>query len=109
MKKLIFFTFSIILIATLVVFSVAKVSAYNSNKVEKSTNNYFSSPAASENYLKFGKINNSQSVSSTAKTILGSTGGDPINVAQRSSGCSMGCSSGCSVGCSSGCSSGCRD
>jgi hypothetical protein len=113
MRKKLFFIFCGLLVAVLTVFLTAQLSAYNSNKVGSATKDSFSSPAASDNYLRFGKMSNSQSPSIVAKTILEqSSSRSSLGIVQYrstycSTGCSTGCSNGCSYGCSSGCSSGC--
>ena len=68
----------------------------------------FSSPAAEENFIKYGQINNVLSLATTVKTVLSSPDDSNFAVSpQRSSGCSTSCSTRCSTNCTRSCSTYC--
>ena len=109
MRKTLFFIFCGLLVAVLTVFLTAQLSAYNSNKVESTLKISFSSPAASESYLSFGKIGGLQSPSAVAKTILARSNSSMGSVQYRSTFCTTSCTSGCTVTCTAMCTVKCSN
>lgn len=109
MRKTLFFIFCGLLVAVLTVFLTAQHSAYSSNKVESIVKDSFSSPAASESYLSFGKISGLQSPSVVAKTILARSNGSMGIEQYRSTSCTTRCTSGCTVTCTAMCTVKCSD